>query len=113
MLKVCIVFLFAVFVAATAQAILKSAVMRQYDCWWKSYLNLYVIGAYGLFFLSTLMAIWAYRVLPLSTGVILDATGYLYVALLGRIFFRERLTCRKLLGLGMIVGGIGVYAVAG
>lgn len=113
MLEVYMVFLFAVFVAATAQAILKYAAIRHYDCWWKSYLNLYVIGAYGLFFLSTLLAIWAYRVLPLSMGVMLDATGYFYVALFGRIFFGEKLTGRKLLGLGLVAGGICVYAVAG
>jgi multidrug transporter EmrE-like cation transporter len=113
MLKVYIVFLFAVFVAATAQAILKYAAMQHYDCWWKAYLNLYVIGAYGLFFLSTLLAVWAYRVLPLSMGVMLDATGYFYVVLFGRMFFGERLTMRKMMGLGLIAGGICVYAVAG
>lgn len=111
--KVYAIFLFAVFMAATAQAILKYAAIRHYDCRWKSYLNTYVIGAYGLFFLSTMMAIWAYRVLPLSTVVMLDATGYFYVALFGRLFFCERLTKRKLMGLGLIAGGICVYAVAG
>ncbi len=107
------VFIFAVFMASIAQAILKYAAMRHYDCWWKAYLNVYVIGAYGLFFCSTLMAIWSYRVLPLSAGVILDATGYFYVALFGWLFFGEPLTGRKLTALGLIAAGISVYAVYG
>ena len=111
--KVYALFLFAVFIAAVAQAILKYAAIRQYDCWWKSYMNQYVIGAYGLFFLSTLMAIWVYRVLPLSTGVILDATGYFYVALFGKLFFGEHLTWRKFVALGMIACGICVYVLFG
>lgn len=49
--SVYVVFGIAVFMASTAQAVLKYAAMQTYACWWKSYLNLYVIGAYGLFFL--------------------------------------------------------------
>ncbi len=106
-------FLFAVFMASVAQVILKLAAIRHYVKWWKAYLNPYVIGAYGLFFCSTLIAIWAYRELPLSTGVVLDATGYFYVALFGRLFFGECLTWRKWIALGLIASGICVYALCG
>ncbi len=108
-----LVFLFAVFMASVAQAILKYAAMRHYKPWWKSYLNLYVIGAYGLFFCCTLMTISAYRILPLSTGMILDATGYFYVALFGHVLFGERMTWKKMMALGMIAGGVCIYAVYG
>lgn len=108
-----IAFLSSVFVASIAQVILKYAAIRYYANWWQAYLNPRVIGAYGLFFCSTLMTIWAYRVLPLSTGMILDATGYFYVALFGHVFFKEHLTWQKLLALIMIVGGIVVYAYFG
>ena len=106
-------FLFAVFIASIAQVLLKRAAICHYAHWWQVCLNRYVIGGYGLFFCSTLMAIWAYRVLPLATGVILDATGYFYVALFGRFFFGERLTMRKILALGLIAGGICVYGIFG
>lgn len=108
-----IAFLFSVFVASIAQVILKYAAIRHYAYWWQAYLNPRVIGAYGLFFCSTLMTIWAYRILPLSTGMILDATGYFYVALFGRIFFGERLTMRKILALMLIAGGLCVYGILG
>lgn len=113
MLNAYAVFLLAVFLAAVAQAILKYAAIQQYDYWWKSYINKCVLGAYGLFFLSTLMAIWTYRILPLSTGVIFDATGYFYVALLGKLFFGEQLTWRKFVALGIIACGICVYTLFG
>lgn len=113
MIESAIVFLVAVFIASVSQAILKWAAMRDYALWWQGYLNPCVIGAYGLLAASILMSLWAYRGLPLSMGMILETTCYFYAALLGRLFFCERLTRRKVLGLVLIAGGICVYAVAG
>ena len=113
MFKAVVVFEFAIFLAATAQTILKYAASRQYANWWQGYINPYVLGAYGLLFCSMLLSVWTYRVLPLSLGAVLVATVYFYAVLFGRVFFGERLTKRKLTGLGLIAGGICVYAMGG
>ena len=54
---------------------------------------------------------FAYRVVPLSLGPVLESTSYVYVAVFGRVFFNERLTRRKALALALIVGGIFIYAL--
>ena len=113
MIESALVFLMAVFIASVSQVILKWAAMRSYPCWWQCYWNYYVISAYGGLAISTLMSLWAYRALPLSMGTILETTCYFYAALFGKLFFGERLTRRKVMGLVLIAGGICVYAFAG
>ncbi len=113
MFEAAVVFEIAIFLAASAQTILKYAASRQYVRWWETYLNPYVLGAYGMLFCSLLLSVWTYRVLPLSMGAVLVATVYFYAALFGRLFFGERLTRRKVLGLVLIAGGLSVYAMGG
>lgn len=113
MRKAYVLYLLAVLIASIAQVFLKYAVLQHYSRCWEKYFNLYVLGAYGLFCCSSLMTIWAYRELPLSTGAILDVTGYLYITLFGRFFFGECVTGKKILGLGLIMGGICIHALFG
>ncbi len=101
------------FISSVAQVLLKKAAQREYGSIWREYLNARVICAYGIFFAASLLAIFAYRVVPLSMGPILEATGYLYVTLFGVLIFHEKLTAKKLLALGLILAGIAVYALLG
>ncbi len=101
------------FISSVAQVLLKKASQREYGSFWKEYLNIRVIVAYAIFFAASLLAIFAYRVVPLSMGPILEATGYIYVTIFGVLIFHERLSPPKLLALGMILAGIAVYALLG
>lgn len=67
--------------------------------------------AYGLFFASTLATLFAYKVVPLSMGPILEASGYVWVALLSRIVLGEQIKPKKMIGLLVILAGIVVFAV--
>ena len=49
-----------------------------------------VILAYGLFFLSSLLTIIAFREVPLSVGPILEASGYILYCCFGESFFCMR-----------------------
>ena len=62
-----------VFLAAVSQVMLKKAALKHYDNVLQEYLNPLVIIAYGVFFLTTLTGVWAYKGLPLSLGPILDS----------------------------------------
>ena len=77
----------------------------------KEYLNRLVVTAYTLFLFSTLLIAFAYKSLPLSIGAILETTGYIWIAVLGRLFFKERLNKRKCTGLLIIILGIIIFAV--
>ena len=77
----------------------------------REYLNFPVITAYTVFFLCTLLSMYGLKVVPLSMSPLLDATGYIFVTILSFVFFREIPTKKQLLGLGLILAGIAVYAL--
>jgi len=105
------VLLVSVFISSVSQVLLKKSALKTYDSPLKEYLNPLVIFAYALFVGTTLLSVIAYRGIPLSMGPVLEATGYLYVTLFGVLIFKEKMTPRKLLALGLIVLGIAIYAL--
>lgn len=107
------IFLMSVFIASVSQIMLKSSANKEKKSFLQEYLNGKVIVAYGLFFLSSLATVMAYKYVPLSMGPILEASGYIFVTALGVIFLKERVGKRKLLGLCCILLGIVVFSVCG
>lgn len=107
-----LIFVFGVFISSVSQVILKKSSNIKYDNPIREYLNVRVIVAYGIFFMSTLLTIFAYKVIPLSMGPILDATGYIFVTIFGVTIFKESLNSKKLIALALILIGIGIYAVS-
>jgi multidrug transporter EmrE-like cation transporter len=103
--------LFGVFISGIAQVLLKKSANRQYDSAIREYLNPLVVVGYALFFAATLLSTYAYKVIPLSMGPILDATGYIYVTIFGITIFHERFNRKKVVALALIVLGIAIYAL--
>ncbi|MCF0185550.1 MAG: multidrug ABC transporter [Bacteroidaceae bacterium] len=103
--------LLGTFVSAISQVMLKKAANREYDNPIKEYLNPLVIGAYTIFVLTTFLGIFAYRVVPLSYGPILEATSYIYITFFGVNIFHEKINKTKLIALALIVAGIVIYAI--
>ena len=68
---------------------------------------------YFIFLGTTLISVFAYKVIPLSMGPILESTGYIYATIFGVLIFKEQVNRRQLVGLGLILLGIAVYALAG
>lgn len=106
-----IVFLISVFVSSVSQIILKKSAGKQYTNPLAEYLNPKVITAYGMFFVSTLLTMYAYKGVPLSFGVLLEAAGYIYIPLLSYFFLNEKITKMKLIGAFLIISGICCYAL--
>ena len=100
------IYVFSVFISSVSQIILKSSADMKYDNKLKAYLNPRVIIAYGIFFLATLVTVYAYKGIPLSVGPILETTGYLWISLLGYFILKEKISRRKLIGLVIVVAGI-------
>lgn len=99
-------FLASVLLASVSQVLLKKSANIKYNNFLREYLNFYVIVAYGLFFLSSMMSTVAYKRVPLSLGSVLDTTSYLYVTFLSYFILRERISRRKMFGLVLILLGI-------
>ena len=101
------------FISSVAQVLLKKEAGKEHKSLIKEYLNPRVIIAYIIFFASTLLCIFAYRVVPLSMGPILEATGYIYVTIFGVVFFKEKIGSLKIFALVLIISGIVIYATLG
>ena len=98
--------LVSVFLAAISQVMLKKEALKPHQSVTSEYLNPLVICSYAVFLVASFLTMYAYKGIPLSLGPVLEATSYLYVA-----FFGARLGMRKVIALGLIVGGIVVYAL--
>lgn len=103
------IFLGSVFVSSVSQVILKKSSGKVYDSKIKEYLNLPVMVAYGLFFCSSLITVFAYKGVALSLGPILESTGYIWVSILGALFLKEKLNKKKICGMIIIIVGIIVF----
>lgn len=104
-----IIFLVSVFVSSVSQVVLKTSAKKEYQDRLHEYMNPRVIIAYGMFFLSTIAGVVAYRGVPLSLGAVLESTGYIWVTVLGFLFLKERLNKKKVLGICCILVGIIVF----
>ncbi|MEG0310887.1 MAG: EamA family transporter [Eubacterium sp.] len=105
-----IIFLVSVFISSVSQIILKKSAQKKYENVLKEYLNPMVIGAYTIFLISTFLTTFAYKSVPLSFGPVLESTGYIYIAILGALILKEKMSKRKILGNGLIIIGIMVFA---
>ena len=111
MLFYTILFLVSVFISSISQIILKKSAEVKYASVIREYLNPMVITAYTIFLASTLLTTFAYKGVPLSLGPVLEATGYIYVAVLGTLILKEKLSRRKIIGNVLIIAGIMVFAL--
>ena len=98
-------------IASISQILLKKSASKQYPNRLSEYLNPLVIIAYTLFVGTTLISMYALKVVPLSMAPILEASGYIFVAVLSFIFLKEKMTKRQLLAMALIIIGIVVYSL--
>lgn len=107
------IFLFSVLISSISQIILKKSANKTYKSRSNEYLNPMVIVAYIIFFSATFLTMLAYKQVPLSMGPVLESSGYIYVALLGTIILKEKMTKRKLMGNTLIIIGIIIFSLNG
>ena len=81
-----LLFIFSVFISSCSQILLKKAANKTYKNIIEEYLNPLVIAAYSVFLLSSFLTMYSYKYVPLSIGPMIEAMGYVFVAVLGRIF---------------------------
>lgn len=105
-----IIFLISVLISSVSQVILKKSAQKKYGNALKEYLNPLVILAYILFFGASLLTTVAYGKVELSLGTVLESTGYIYVAILGHFILHEKMGKQKILGNGIIIAGILIFA---
>lgn len=98
-----------VLAASFSQVLLKKAAGKQHKSFLREYLNPWVIGGYMLLLGSTVLNISGLRGLSFMNGPVMESFGYVLVLFLSRFFFGEKITIRKLAGVGCILAGVLVY----
>ena len=104
-----LILLSSVTLAAFAQILLKKGAEKTYSSFLRQYLNVYVIGGYGLTFFSLFLTTLAYRGLEYKVVPVMESLGFILIMFLSRLFFHEKLTLKKILGTCIILAGIGIY----
>lgn len=99
----------SVVIASVSQLLLKKSASQEHGSFLKEYLNPYVIAGYGMLFLSMFLTVLAFRGLDYKNGPVIESLGYVLVLFLSRVFFKEKLTYKKLVGTGCILVGIVIF----
>ncbi|MGN0334201.1 MAG: EamA family transporter [Lachnospiraceae bacterium] len=104
-------FLFSVFISSCSQILLKKGANKTYKNIIEEYLNPLVITAYSIFLLSSFLTMYSYKYVPLSIGPMIEAVGYVFIAVLGRIFLKEKINKKTAIGMGLILIGIVICSI--
>lgn len=101
----------AVVLSSVSQMLLKKAAQTEYKNVIREYLNPWVISGYVLLAMSTICVIFAFKGVDFKNGPVIESLGFPLVMLLGRIFYGEKLTGNKLIGMALIMLGVVVYYI--
>ncbi len=101
--------LVSVAVASLSQILLKKSTFCKYSSVIREYVNPYVVGGYCLLLVSMLMTVYAYSGVDYKNGPVIESLGNVYVLILSRLFFKERISRRKVVGIACIMLGIAVF----
>lgn len=99
-----------VLASSASQLLLKKSALREYDSPVLEILNWRVIVAYGIFFASLVVNIFA-----MSQGVqlkdmpVLESLGYVFVPLLSAMVLKEHLSLRTLVAIVLVMAGVFVF----
>lgn len=101
----------SVLIASCSQIILKKSASKEYSSIIREYLNVRVIVGYGIMFISTILTIFAFKGLDYKNGPIIESLGYIFIMFLSRIFLKEKITKKKVIGNTLILLGILVFYI--
>jgi drug/metabolite transporter (DMT)-like permease len=106
-----LIMLISVMVASISQVLLKKSTYKSYNNVIREYLNPYVICGYGLLVVSMLLTVCAYSGMEYKNGPIIEALGNVFVLVLSFFVFGEKISRKKLFGIGIIILGIIVFNI--
>jgi small multidrug resistance pump len=109
MIKYYAFMLLSVVIAAFSQLLLKISANKKHESFIKEYINPFVIMGYGLLFCSTILTILAFKGIDYRNGPVIESLGYILVLILCKLFLKEKINAKSLLGNFVIILGIIVY----
>ena len=103
--------LFSVFISAISQILLKKSALKQHKSLLFEYLNISVISAYFLFFCAVLIDLLALKYVPVSFVPVIETSSYIFIIILSRLIFKDRISLKQLIAILLIISGIFIYIV--
>lgn len=93
-----------------SQMMLKHSARQKYPSWWREYINGWVIGGYSIMVLSLVVNLLAIHLGVLAQEVsIIECINYLLIPLAAWWVFKEPVTRRKMVAIGVIIVGVIVF----
>ncbi len=105
------VWIVSVLISSIAQVMLKVEANKTHESRVKEYVNPMVIFAYGIFFLSTFLTMYALKYVPLTYSPIIEPLSYIFVPVIGVLVLKEKISKRRLLGIMIMIVGIAVFSL--
>ncbi len=100
----------SVLLAAFAQMLLKKGASLPHRSFIAEYLNPWVISGYFIMLASMVIDVWAIsRGVQVKEVSTIESFSYLFVPVLGCIFFKETITPRKMLSIALILSGVIIF----
>lgn len=104
-----ILIVFTAFISAVSQVLLKKSANIGYSNKYREYINLRVITAYGILFLTIVINMYALRFISFKLSNIVGTMSYVFVIVLSQVVFDEHISMKKYLGIAIIIFGIIVF----
>ena len=99
-----------IFACSLSQLLLKRSANKEHSSRIYEMLNPLVIVAYGIFFCSLIVNIWAMsHGVQLKEMAMLESLGYIFVPLLSVVLLKEQVSKRMVCGILLIIFGIVVF----
>ncbi len=111
MIKYVLIVIVSGLLSSFSQILLKKSSNIERDSKLKEYLNPYVIVGYGITVFCMFLMVFAYKGLPYKVGVILESLAYFYIMIMGRVFLKEKLTLKKIIGNIIVVSGVLIFNI--
>lgn len=105
------IWMFSVLISSFSQVLLKKAANKTYENRIREYVNPIVITAYGIFFISTLLTMYALKYVPLSMSPVIESASYIFAPVFGVLMLKEKISRRRLLGMGIMLIGIFIFSL--
>ncbi len=105
-----LLWLFSVLISSVSQVLLKMAANHHYESRLREYLNVYVITAYSIFLLSSVLTLLALRHVPYSRSPIIESMSYVFIPIMSFLILREKVSRRRILSIALILIGVVIFA---
>jgi len=111
MIRYMLVAFTSVLLSCLAQVLLKKSSAEEKSHVIFDYLNLKVIVSYGIIFVCMLLTVYAFTGMYYRYGAVIESLAYLLIMLFSRVFLKEKITRRRVIGNCIIVLGVIIFAI--